>query len=138
LRAIRRGRGGFSLAELMVVIVILGLLATLVVPNVIGYLFRSQTEIAKVDISNIEQAVKQFQINNGGKLPDNLEQLITPDANGHTFLDGKTVPKDPWKNPYVYETDGRTYRILSYGKDGQQGGDGENSDIDNESIKERK
>ena len=138
LRAIRRGRGGFSLAELMVVIVILGLLATLVVPNVISYLFRSQTEIAKVDISNIEQAVKQFQINNGGKLPDNLEQLVTPDANGHRVLDGKTVPKDPWKNEYVYETDGRTYRILSYGKDGQQGGDGENADIDNESIKERK
>ncbi len=133
-----RERRGFSLAELMVVIVILGLLATLVVPNVIGFLFKSQTEIAKMDIMQIDNAVKQFQINNGGKLPESLDRLIEPDSNGHAFLEMKTVPKDPWKNEYQYWTDGRTYKITSLGKDGHEGGDGEDADIDSDTIKERK
>ncbi|MBI5434456.1 MAG: type II secretion system major pseudopilin GspG [Planctomycetes bacterium] len=134
----RAPRAGFSLAELMVVIVILGLLATLVVPNVVGYLFKANTEIVKVDISSLVDAIKQFQINNGGKLPDSLDQLIEPDPNGHRYLDTKSLPRDPWKNEYQYETNGSEYRIYSYGKDGMPGGEGEDADIDSDTIKERK
>jgi general secretion pathway protein G len=134
----RARRAGFSLAELMVVIVILGLLATLVVPNVVGYLFRANSEIVKVDISSLSDAIRQYQINNGGKLPDSLERLIEPDTNGHRYLDTKTLPKDPWKNEYQYESNGNEYRILSYGKDGMPGGEGEDADIDSDSVRERK
>lgn len=139
LRHLRRTpQAGFSLAELMVVIVILGLLATLVVPNVVGYLFKASREIARTDLISLENAIKQFQINNGGKLPDSLERLVEPDVNGNRYLDQKTLPKDPWKNEYVYETNGSEYRIISYGKDGMPGGEGEDADIDNETAKERK
>lgn len=131
-------RAGFSLAELMVVIVILGLLATLVVPNVVAYLFRATSEVVKVDIKNIDSAIENYRINNGGKLPSSLEELVTPDANGNSYLKSKTVPKDPWKNEYRYESDGRTYRIMSFGKDGMEGGEGDDADIDNEQILERK
>lgn len=134
----RSSKGGFSLAELMVVIVILGLLATLVVPNVVGYLFKASAEIAKTDIVSLENAIKQYQINNGGKIPDSLNVLIEPDANGNRYLDQKTLPKDPWKNEYQYETNGSEYRIFSYGKDGMPGGEGQDADIDNEMVKERK
>ncbi|MCE9595085.1 MAG: type II secretion system major pseudopilin GspG [Planctomycetes bacterium] len=134
----RSSKGGFSLAELMVVIVILGLLATLVVPNVVGYLFKASAEIAKTDIVSLENAIKQYQINNGGKIPDSLNVLIEPDANGNRYLDQKTLPKDPWKNEYQYETNGSEYRIYSYGKDGMPGGEGQDADIDNEMVKERK
>ncbi|MCK6446989.1 MAG: type II secretion system major pseudopilin GspG [Planctomycetes bacterium] len=134
----RARRAGFSLAELMVVIVILGLLATLVVPNVVGYLFKANSEIVKVDIASLVDGIKQYQINNGGKLPDRLDVLIEPDPNGHRYIDAKTMPKDPWKNEYQYETNGSEYRIYSYGKDGMPGGEGEDADIDSDSIRERK
>jgi hypothetical protein len=64
--------------------------------------------------------------------------LVTPDQNGRTFLKGYTsVPLDPWKNAYVFEpaTSGSDYKIISYGKDGQPGGEGDDADIDNFSMK---
>lgn len=137
-RPARHDRAGFSLAELMVVIVILGLLATLVVPNVVSYLFRATSEVVKIDINNLDSAITNYRVNNGGKLPSSLEELVTPDANGNTYLNAKAVPKDPWKNEYRYETDGRTYRIFSLGKDGMEGGEGDDADIDQDMVKERK
>ncbi len=65
----RHDRGGFSLAELMVVIVILGLLATVVVPNVVGYLGKANDAVAKSDLTAIAQAVDAFRVQNGGRLP---------------------------------------------------------------------
>lgn len=134
-----RPAGGFSLAEMMVVIVILGLLATLVVPNVmqrLGSAFRGK---AKTDITAISSALDDFAIQNGGQYPDSLEALVTPDENGYTFLKQRKLPLDPWKNEYMYEppTSGEPRpRVYSYGKDGQPGGDGENADFDNWSILE--
>lgn len=133
-----RKRSGFSLAELMVVIVILGLLATIVVPNVFKYLFQANSQVAKTDIMQISQAIDSWMIMNGGKAPDDLQQLEQPDENGESFL--KKIPLDPWKNPYMYEPpmSGQRYRIISYGKDGVPGGEGQDADIDSESILERK
>lgn len=130
-------RSGFSLAELMVVIVILGLIATLVVPELFGRFFRAQSEKAKIDITAICQAVDTYALENNGKFPESLEILVTPDVNNRTYLKGRTtVPLDPWRNEYGYEppTAGRDYRVFSLGKDGAPGGDGENADIDNVSM----
>ena len=110
----------------MVVIVIIGLLATLVVPNVMpAALFKSQAKIAKVDIASICSALDNFAVENGGKYPESLEVLVTPDENGITYLKDQTsIPLDPWKNEYVYEPPrggtGPT-AVISYGKDGHAG-----------------
>jgi general secretion pathway protein G len=133
------GRRGFTLAEMMVVIVIIGLLATLVVPNVLQKFAFASKKKAQVDISTIDAALKEYAIANGGKFPDSLEALVTPDVNGHTFLDQNKIPKDPWGNEYMYEAPGPGQpqpKVYSYGKDGQAGGEGDDADFDNISIKE--
>ncbi len=132
------GRRGFTLAELMVVIVIIGLLATLVVPSVIKRLFTAQAGKAKADIVSIAQAVEGYMIENNGRFPESLEELVTPDPNGLTYLDRETVPRDPWGNEYIYEppaTGSTKYRVLTYGDDGVPGGEGSARDMDNIMIK---
>jgi len=89
---IRRPRGGFSLAELMVVIVIIGLLATVVVPNLMLHFGTAQTTKAKADITAIAEAVKSFTILNGGMHPDSIEQLFMPDENGNRLMDRDSIP----------------------------------------------
>jgi general secretion pathway protein G len=138
MRTRNASRGGFTLAELMVVIVIIGLLATLVVPNVISKLGKANIAKAKADIVAISDAVTGYAIENGGRYPESLEALVTPDPNGHSFLDTETVPKDPWGNEYFFEPapSGSTkFRVISYGKDGIPGGEGDDADIDNIKIK---
>ena len=128
------GRGGFSLAELMVVIVILGLLATLVVPNVMSRLSSAFKGKAKSDIMAIHSALNEYAIQNGQRYPDSLDELVTPDENGNTYLERRTVPLDPWKNEYQYEPPGPSEprpRVYTLGKDGSPGGEGENADLDN-------
>ena len=138
----RGPQAGFSLAELMVVIVIIALLATFVVQNALPYIFQAGKAKAAADISTICSALDNYAINNGGRYPDTLEILVTPDENGITMLkDQLSVPLDPWKNPYVYEPPlGGTgpYKVISYGKDGQPGGEGDDADIDNFTIREGK
>ena len=132
-------RAGFSLAELMVVIVIIALLATFVARNVLPYLMTANRTKAMADITVIEQAIDAFAIENAGRLPDNLDILVTPDENGVTILKNLTsVPLDPWKNPYMYEPDpnGMTFELISYGKDGQPGGEGNDADISNKTMRE--
>lgn len=130
----RQHRRGFTLAEMMVVIVIIGLLGTLVVPNVLKRFAQASRTAAKSDITALMAALDEYAINNSGKYPDSLEPLVTPDDNGHTYLKGPAgkLPKDPWKNEYIYEPpqSGQPQpRILSYGKDGQPGGEGDDRDI---------
>jgi general secretion pathway protein G len=135
LQSFRRlGRAGFTLAEMMVVIVILGLLATLVVPNVIAKLNTAFKGKAVSDITAITNALNEFAMNNAMKYPDTLEALVTPDTNGNTYLNMKKVPLDPWKNEYQYEPPraGQPQpRVFTNGKDGQPGGEGDDADIDN-------
>jgi len=131
-------RGGFTLAELMVVIVIIGLLATLVVPNVVQKLFIANKAKAKADIVAIADAVNQYAIQNGGRYPESLEVLVTEDPNGMTYLDRDTVPVDPWGNEYHFEpapSGSQKFRVISYGKDGIPGGEGDDADLDNLMIK---
>ena len=137
LRRARRSLAGFSLAELMVVIVIIGLLATAVMSNAVRNFFVAARKKAEMDIVSITSAVDIYTVENGGKAPESLEVLVTPDENGRTFLKNRTtVPQDPWNNVYGYEppTNNRDYRVYSLGKDGQPGGEGDNADIDNYTI----
>ncbi len=131
-------RGGFTLAEMMVVIVSLGLLATLVVTNVMKNLGQAMGGKVKADITTIESALENYAINNSMKYPDSLEPLVTPDVNGHTYIKGTQLPRDPWRNEYQYDPPGPGQpnpRIYTLGKDMQPGGEGDNADIDNEMIR---
>jgi general secretion pathway protein G len=120
--------------------VLLGLLATLVVPNVLQKFSFASRKKAEVDIAAIESALKEYSIRNGGKYPDSLEVLVTPDfPNGRIYLEGTCVPKDPWGHEYIYEPPGPGQPkpiVRSYGKDGQPGGEGDDADFDNISIRE--
>ena len=134
LRRARRALAGFSLAELMVVIVIIGLLATAVMTNAVQNFFIAARRKAEIDIVSICQAVDNYTILNGGRAPESLEVLVTPDENGRTMLkDRTTVPTDPWNNQYGYEPPigERGFRVFSFAHDGKPGGEGDDADIDN-------
>ena len=125
-------RAGFSLAELMVVIVILGLLVSVVAPNVFRYLFSGQEARVKTDLTVIAQAIDTYRLENAMQAPDSLDQLVEPDPEtGQTYLSKKSVPTDPWGNEYVYEppSGGDEYRLYSMGEDGALGGEGKARDL---------
>ncbi|MBI5905748.1 MAG: type II secretion system major pseudopilin GspG [Deltaproteobacteria bacterium] len=134
-----RNRAGFTLIEIMVVIVILGLLAALVVPKLIGRTEEAKKTQARVQIKHIEQALGLFKLDNGffPSTEQGLEALVRlPDAGRVPknyrkggYLD--RVPKDPWGNAYVYVSPGThgDYDVSSYGADNAPGGEGEDADI---------
>ncbi len=126
----RNTKQGFTLAELMVVIVIIGLLATLVTSDVVGFLSGGKKTKAKADITAIDQALKSYFLVNG-QYPDSLERLVEKDANGYRILDKAVVPKDPWQNEYAYQppVGQEDLNVVSYGRDGQPGGEGDDADI---------
>ncbi len=129
---------GFSLAELMVVIVIIGLLATVVVPNVVSKLGTASVTKAKADISAIDSAIESFQMDNAARLPESLEVLVEKDEFGASYLKQTVVPRDPWGNEYIFEpegTGGSGYLIWTYGADGSQGGEGKDLDFNNQMIR---
>lgn len=138
LQRSRRGnRRGFSLAELMVVIVIIGLLATLVVPNVIRALSKGQTGKMKSDISQLSSAVDNFYIDNS-RYPQSLEELVG-EGGGQSYIKGSKVPTDPWKVPYMFEPPlpgQQEYRIYSLGRDGAPGGENEDADYDSTMLQD--
>ena len=139
LRHTRSGpkQQGFSLAELMVVIVIIGLLATAVVPQLIERMGDAFGGKAKADVTTISQSVTMYAVNNAGRYPESLEELITPDLNGTTYLDATVLPVDPWGNPYGYEgpQGNQPFLVWCYGQDGEQGGEGDDRDFNNVMIK---
>lgn len=126
-------RAGFSLAELMVVIVIIGLLATMVVPNVIARFATSQRGIARAELATIHEGINTFAIQNNGQYPEDIEALITPDELGHKLIEKKSL-NDPWGNPYQYQppppgSPADEMELFSMAKDGVPGGEGEGKDI---------
>ncbi len=131
------GEAGFTLVELLVVMVILVLLATLVGPRVIGYLGSSRAKAAKVQIESLAAALELYKLDNG-RFPSTAEGLkalverpgSVQSWNG-PYLKKQGVPLDPWGKPYLYRAPGqnREFDIISFGADGQQGGTGENADV---------
>jgi general secretion pathway protein G len=126
----RTNEQGFTLAELMVVIVIIGLLTTLVAKDVMGFLSGGRRTAAVSDITQIGEALTTYAIKNG-QYPEDLEVLVQRDDNGHRYLDRGKVPKDPWGTEYYYEMPygGEELNVISYGQDKQPGGEGDDADI---------
>jgi general secretion pathway protein G len=129
-----RQQQGFTLIEIMVVILILGLLATLVVQSLRGATDKAKRTKAMADIAELKTALDRYYIDNGSypSTAQGLQALVTPPSQNGSDPDGyvRRVPNDPWNNPYVYQSDGSTYALKSYGADGAEGGSGKNADID--------
>ena len=118
---------GFTLVELMVVIVIIGLLATVVVINVMPATDRAALTKAKADIATLEQGVEMYRLTNM-RYPTGAEGLQALVSGNHI----RRLPQDPWGNPYRYAApgrQGRPFEIMSYGADGREGGEGNDADI---------
>jgi general secretion pathway protein G len=128
-----RSEGGFSLVELLVVITIIGILATTVTIKVIGVLGQAKVTKAKDEISEIKKAVGMYLILTG-KMPESLDDLRQEQEKngGQSLLD---IGKDPWGHDYEYEKTGsRKFVVRCYGADGTQGGEGEDADIDSDHL----
>ncbi len=138
----RNKQRGFTLIEIMVVVIILGLLAALVLPKFLGQEEKAKIQVAKTQIRSLEGALDAFKLDNGfyPTSDQGLAALITKPVVGQIpnnwrdggYLQPARIPKDPWGNDYVYAapgSEGREYEITSYGADGQPGGEGNNADI---------
>jgi len=133
--------GGFTLIEIMVVITILGILAALIVPRVVGRTDDARIAAAKQDIASIQQALKLYRLDNGAYptteqglrallAKPTIEPLPTNWKQGG-YLERSSMPKDPWGNEYKYLSPGLRGEIdvFSYGRDGAPGGEGVDADI---------
>ncbi len=132
-----RRNAGFTLIEIMVVVLIIGMLATLVGPNVMRALGKSNVTKCKADISALQQAVKMYKMDNR-RFPDSLDILAEADDSGESYIEGNVMPLDPWGNEYFYnpQSGGQPMEIGSYGADMSPGGEGEDADITNLTIRE--
>lgn len=130
-------QAGFTLIELMVVIVIIGVLAALIVPNVLERAEDAKMTAARTDVNNLMQALKLYRLDNN-RYPttdQGLQALVTKPVtdpvptNWKPYLD--KLPSDPWGHPYQYLNPGvkGEVDVMSYGADGQPGGEGKNADI---------
>lgn len=135
------GTFGFTLIELMVVIVILGILAGLIVPRIMGRPEEARRMKARIQIESIETTLKLYKLDNGyyPSTEQGLQALVEPPAVGQLprawreggYLEKGKVPKDPWGNEYVYLCPGihGDYDLISYGADGEPGGEDKDQDI---------
>ena len=128
---------GFTLIEIMVVVVILGILGALIVPNVIGRPDEARVAAARLDIQQIGNALEYYRLDNGvyPSTDQGLEALVSEPAgfpeprnwNPEGYL--KSVPVDPWGETYLYYSEDRTIEVYSFGADRQEGGEGVDADI---------
>jgi general secretion pathway protein G len=140
LRKHRYARG-FTLIEIMVVVVIIGLLAAVILPNVFGNVVKAQIAKAKSDIQALETGLTMFKLDNYKYPSTDLGlQALVQRPNDPTIRNWrengylKRINADPWGNPYQYVFPGQRgqeYDLYSFGADGQEGGEGENADIGN-------
>jgi general secretion pathway protein G len=136
-------RRGFTLIEIMVVMVILGILAGLIIPRIMGRPEEARRTKARIQIESIETALKLYKLDNGSypTTEQGLQALVEPPSVGKLasawreggYLEKGKVPKDPWDAEYVYLCPGihGDFDLVSYGADGETGGEGKDMDINN-------
>ena len=126
-----RTAAGFTLIEILVVMAIIGMLAVMVAPNIFNQQAGAQRDAALSQISALEAALDTYRLD-VGQYPDSLEGLVENDS-GRAAWNGpylrREVPLDPWGNEYVYNSEGRGFTLVSYGPDGERGGEGDDADI---------
>jgi general secretion pathway protein G len=142
--AILRTQKGFTLIEIMVVVVILGILAGIVVPRLLDRPEEARRTKAAVQIKALEEAISLFKLDNGyaPSTEQGLQALVSKPETGRIptrYRDGgymKRLPQDPWGNPYIFLSPGLNgeFDIISYGPDGERGGEGKNADINSWEI----
>jgi len=138
-----RNQAGFTLIEIMVVVIILGLLAAIVMPRIVGETDRARYEQSRGQMRILEDALKRYKLDNG-RFPtteQGLDALVQKPTSGVIprnwpdggYLDKPEVPTDPWGNQYVYISPGQhspDFDIKSFGADGLEGGEGYDADLE--------
>lgn len=142
----KNGKSGFTLIELMVVVVIIGILAGLIVPRIMGSDDKAREAKAKMQIESIETALKLYKLDNGAypTTEQGLRALVETPTVGNLaknwrqggYLEKGRIPKDPWGNEFIYICPGKhgDFDLSSLGADGEPGGDGKYKDINNWEI----
>lgn len=135
-----KGEAGFTLVEIMVVVVILALLAGIILPKIMGRPEEARRTAARVQMKEVEAGLNLFKIDNGyyPSTEQGLQALVTKPTIGEqpkNYKDGgylHKVPKDPWGNEFVYLSPGEhgEFDLVSYGADGVEGGEGKNADVE--------
>lgn len=141
LRMGRAGSAGFTLLEMLIVVVILGLIAALIVNNVGNKAQQAKTNLAQAGVAQAATWVEQFQLDVGRypTVAEGMKALVEKPQNADgwrgPYTGKNSVPKDPWKNEYVYEWDAEKgwFIVKSLGADGKPGGEGDAADVDNRS-----
>jgi len=126
----KRSRG-FTLIEILVVMAIIAMLAVMVAPNLFNQQAGAMRDVALSEISTLEAALDIYRLD-VGEYPDSLEGLMENDTDRASWNGPylrRSLPKDPWENDYVYESNGRDFTLLSYGADGMSGGEEDDADI---------
>ena len=136
MHGLHRKQPGFTLLELLVVIVIIGLLAGYVAPRYFSQVGRSEVQVARAQIDSIEKALDQYHLDmrRYPNAEEGLQALVAKPENAPAWNGPylkKAVPLDPWGRPYAYRTPGqkREFDLFSYGRDGKPGGTGDDADI---------
>ena len=136
MHGLHRKERGFTLLELLVVIVIIGLLAGYVAPRYFSQVGRSEIQVAKAQIESIEKALDQYRLDmrRYPSAEEGLQALVNKPESAPAWSGPylkKAVPNDPWGRPYVYRTPGQKseFELFSYGRDGKPGGTGDDADI---------
>lgn len=132
-----RQRSAFTLIEIMVVIIILGLLAAFVIPNITGKSEEAKQKLVCIQMKSLNESLKMFKVDNGAypTTEEGLKALLqNPNPDEYTsysasgYLEGKALPKDPWNKPYLYLNIDGSVELISLGSDGKEGGKDEDKD----------
>lgn len=139
------GQAGMSLIEILVALTLLGLAGTFIVGQVFDQQQQGEMDSAKIQIRALGDRLREFRRDCGvyPTTEQGLDALVSKPEGGtreckryppNGYIDGGKVPKDPWDGDFIYESDGKTYSIISYGNDGAEGGEGADADINSKDL----